>query len=46
VETLPSYLCGAWRAGAGDGRPVADAVTGAPVTRVSSEGMYLPSAVY
>jgi oxepin-CoA hydrolase/3-oxo-5,6-dehydrosuberyl-CoA semialdehyde dehydrogenase len=45
VETLPSYLCGAWQAGAGDGRPVADAVTGALVTRVSGDGLDLAAAV-
>lgn len=45
TETLQSYLEGAWRSGTGDGTPVADAVTGAPVTRVSSEGLDLPAAV-
>ncbi|TMR25136.1 phenylacetic acid degradation bifunctional protein PaaZ [Nonomuraea turkmeniaca] len=43
--TLPSYLEGAWRAGAGAGTPVADAVTGELVTRVSSEGLDLAAAV-
>ncbi|WP_155342518.1 phenylacetic acid degradation bifunctional protein PaaZ [Acrocarpospora pleiomorpha] len=45
TETLPSYLEGAWRRGAGAGTPVADAVTGATVTHVSSEGLDLAAAV-
>jgi oxepin-CoA hydrolase/3-oxo-5,6-dehydrosuberyl-CoA semialdehyde dehydrogenase len=45
IETLPSYLCGTWRSGAGEGTPVADAVTGETVTRVSSEGLDLAGAV-
>jgi oxepin-CoA hydrolase/3-oxo-5,6-dehydrosuberyl-CoA semialdehyde dehydrogenase len=45
IETLPSYLCGAWRAGAGEGRVVRDAVTAAPVVRVSAEGLDLAGAV-
>ncbi|MFI7705113.1 phenylacetic acid degradation bifunctional protein PaaZ [Nonomuraea sp. NPDC049480] len=43
--TLESYLEGTWRAGAGEGVPVADAVTGESVTRVSSEGLDLAAAV-
>jgi oxepin-CoA hydrolase/3-oxo-5,6-dehydrosuberyl-CoA semialdehyde dehydrogenase len=43
--TLHSFLEGAWRAGAGEGVPVADAVTGETVTRVSSEGLDLAAAV-
>ncbi|MEO3858626.1 phenylacetic acid degradation bifunctional protein PaaZ [Acrocarpospora sp. B8E8] len=45
TETLPSYLEGAWRRGGGAGTPVADAVTGATVTHVSSEGLDLAAAV-
>ncbi|MGP3911439.1 phenylacetic acid degradation bifunctional protein PaaZ [Nonomuraea sp. 10N515B] len=43
--TLPSYLEGAWRTGAGEGTPVADAVTGELVTRVTSVGLDLAAAV-
>ncbi|MEV4016239.1 phenylacetic acid degradation bifunctional protein PaaZ [Nonomuraea angiospora] len=45
MSTLESYLEGAWRAGGGEGVPVADAVTGEIVTRVSSEGLDLAAAV-
>ncbi|MGN9842491.1 phenylacetic acid degradation bifunctional protein PaaZ [Nonomuraea sp. H19] len=45
MSTLPSFLAGAWRGGAGEGVPVADAVTGETVTRVSSEGLDLAAAV-
>ncbi|MFG2076127.1 phenylacetic acid degradation bifunctional protein PaaZ [Nonomuraea maritima] len=45
MQTLPSYLEGAWRTGVGDGVPVADAVTGEVVTRVTSEGLDLAAAV-
>ncbi|MDP4502272.1 phenylacetic acid degradation bifunctional protein PaaZ [Nonomuraea turcica] len=43
--TLPSYLEGGWRTGAGEGTPVADAVTGELVTRVTSDGLDLAAAV-
>ncbi|MGP3963976.1 phenylacetic acid degradation bifunctional protein PaaZ [Nonomuraea sp. 3N208] len=43
--TLPSYLEGAWRTGTGEGTPVADAVTGELVTRVTSDGLDLAAAV-
>ncbi|TMR97106.1 phenylacetic acid degradation bifunctional protein PaaZ [Nonomuraea basaltis] len=43
--TLRSYLEGAWHTGAGEGVPVADAVTGETVTRVTSEGLDLAAAV-
>ena len=45
TETLQSYLAGRWQAGSGEGVPVADAVTGDLVTRVSSEGLDLAAAV-
>ncbi|MET9242515.1 phenylacetic acid degradation bifunctional protein PaaZ [Nonomuraea sp. NPDC003709] len=45
MSTLESYLEGAWRAGGGEGVPVADAVTGEIVTRVSGEGLDLAAAV-
>jgi oxepin-CoA hydrolase/3-oxo-5,6-dehydrosuberyl-CoA semialdehyde dehydrogenase len=45
TQTLPSYLCGAWQTGAGEGRVVRDAVTAEPVTRVSSDGLDLAAAV-
>ncbi|MEQ4723657.1 phenylacetic acid degradation bifunctional protein PaaZ [Nonomuraea sp. B19D2] len=43
--TLRSYLEGSWRAGTGEGVPVADAVTGEIVTLVTSEGLDLAAAV-
>lgn len=45
AAVLPSYLVGSWRRGAGEGSPVADAVTGEVVTRVSSKGLDLAAAV-
>ena len=36
---LQSYVCGAWRDGAGEGALVRDAATGAPVARVDSGGL-------
>jgi oxepin-CoA hydrolase / 3-oxo-5,6-dehydrosuberyl-CoA semialdehyde dehydrogenase len=45
TETLPSYLCGAWQVGDGEGRVVRDAVTAEPVTRVSGDGLDLAGAV-
>jgi oxepin-CoA hydrolase/3-oxo-5,6-dehydrosuberyl-CoA semialdehyde dehydrogenase len=45
VALLPSYLAGTWTTGAGEGTPVADAVTGETVTRVSSTGLDVGAAV-
>lgn len=45
TDTLPSYLSGAWVHGSGEGRPVADAVTGDTVTNVTSDGLDLGAAV-
>jgi len=45
IETLPSFLAGAWQAGSGEGSTVADAVTGETLCRVSSAGLDLCSAV-
>ncbi|WP_248963835.1 phenylacetic acid degradation bifunctional protein PaaZ [Sphaerisporangium perillae] len=45
IARLPSYLEGVWRTGSGEGTPVADAVTGETVTRVTSEGLDLAAAV-
>lgn len=45
METIESYLLGDWRRGAGEGRPVVDAVTGEPLARVSAEGLPLAEAV-
>ncbi len=45
TSILPSFLGGSWQTGTGDGSPVADAVTGEPLCRVSSEGLDLGGAV-
>ncbi|HET6626862.1 MAG TPA: phenylacetic acid degradation bifunctional protein PaaZ [Nocardioidaceae bacterium] len=45
TELLPSYIAGAWRTGQGEGATVADAVTGEPVVRVTSDGLDLTTAV-
>jgi oxepin-CoA hydrolase/3-oxo-5,6-dehydrosuberyl-CoA semialdehyde dehydrogenase len=45
TEVLPSYIAGSWQTGQGDGTTVADAVTGEPVVRVTSDGLDLPAAV-
>ena len=45
TDTLQSYLNGTWQAGTGEGVLVVDAVTGEPVTRVTSEGLDLGGAV-
>ncbi len=45
TDVLPSYLCGAWQAGAGEGETIRDAVTGEPVVRVSTDGLDLAAAV-
>jgi oxepin-CoA hydrolase/3-oxo-5,6-dehydrosuberyl-CoA semialdehyde dehydrogenase len=45
TEVLPSYIAGTWQAGRGDGATVADAVTGEPVTRVTTDGLDLAAAV-
>ena len=45
TEMLPSLIAGTWTTGHGDGVTVNDAVTGEPVTRVSSEGIDLAAAV-
>jgi oxepin-CoA hydrolase/3-oxo-5,6-dehydrosuberyl-CoA semialdehyde dehydrogenase len=45
TEVLPSYIAGTWQSGQGDGTTVADAVTGEPVTRVTSDGLDLAAAV-
>ncbi|MDF0600430.1 phenylacetic acid degradation bifunctional protein PaaZ [Psychromarinibacter sp. C21-152] len=42
---LESYLDGAWRAGQGEGRPLANAATGAPHARVGAEGLDLAAAL-
>lgn len=39
MSTLESYVAGRWQAGADDGEPVLDAVTGQEITRVSSHGI-------
>jgi oxepin-CoA hydrolase/3-oxo-5,6-dehydrosuberyl-CoA semialdehyde dehydrogenase len=38
-QHLPSFLAGTWAAGSGAGSPIADAVTGDEITRVSTEGL-------
>ena len=45
METIASYLLGEWKTGAGEGRTVADAATGAPLARVTSRGLPLKEAV-
>ena len=40
---LESYVAGGWFAAADDGAPVADAVTGETVVRVSSTGLDVPA---
>ncbi|MBB3663642.1 oxepin-CoA hydrolase/3-oxo-5,6-dehydrosuberyl-CoA semialdehyde dehydrogenase [Prauserella sediminis] len=42
---LRSYVGGHWQRGAGDGAPVCDAVTGAEVARVSSDGIDMAAAL-
>ncbi|MGH8111487.1 MAG: phenylacetic acid degradation bifunctional protein PaaZ, partial [Rhodanobacteraceae bacterium] len=39
VQKLESYACGQWQVGRDDGSVVCDAVTGAPVARVTSTGL-------
>ncbi|MEX2458342.1 MAG: phenylacetic acid degradation bifunctional protein PaaZ [Actinomycetota bacterium] len=39
AEKLPSYVAGGWKAGAGEGETVHDAVTGEEVARMSTEGI-------
>jgi oxepin-CoA hydrolase/3-oxo-5,6-dehydrosuberyl-CoA semialdehyde dehydrogenase len=45
TRLLESYVAGAWRTPTDDGAPVADAVTGAEVARVSSAGIDTRAAV-
>ncbi len=42
---LKSYIAGAWVEGAGEGRPVVDAVRGEPVCTVTSDGIDMAQAV-
>ncbi len=44
VKKLESYICGAWRAGDG-GQTQFNAITGAPVAQVSSEGIDFKAAL-
>ncbi|MGO9078168.1 MAG: phenylacetic acid degradation bifunctional protein PaaZ [Streptosporangiaceae bacterium] len=44
-EMLRSYVGGRWHVASGDGVPVRDAVTGAPVARVSSAGIDMAAAL-
>lgn len=45
TDVLPSLIAGEWLKGAGEGTPVADAVTGDPLVRVSADGLDLGEAV-
>jgi oxepin-CoA hydrolase/3-oxo-5,6-dehydrosuberyl-CoA semialdehyde dehydrogenase len=45
ARRLESYLAGAWRAGAGEGRLLRDAATGAPVARIGAEGLDFAEAL-
>lgn len=42
---LESYLSGAWRAGQGEGRPLANAATGKAHARIGAEGLDLAEAL-
>jgi oxepin-CoA hydrolase/3-oxo-5,6-dehydrosuberyl-CoA semialdehyde dehydrogenase len=42
---LESYLCGHWQTGAGEGAPLLDAATGAPVALIGSEGLEFAAAL-
>lgn len=45
TNVLPSYLAGSWQCGNDGGPVVSDAVTGEPITTVSSDGLDLKAAV-
>ena len=45
TNVLPSYLAGFWQCGTDGGAVVSDAVTGEPITTVSSDGLDLEAAV-
>jgi oxepin-CoA hydrolase/3-oxo-5,6-dehydrosuberyl-CoA semialdehyde dehydrogenase len=45
AAVLRSYVGGEWRAGAGEGTPVRDAVTGEEIARVSTAGIDLAAAL-
>lgn len=45
VRQLESYLGGAWRKGTGDGVPLLDAATGAPVAAIDSSGLDFAAAL-
>ena len=45
TNVLPSYLAGSWQYGNDGGPVVSDAVTGEPITTVSSDGLDLEAAV-
>lgn len=45
TRVLPSLIAGTWTEGRGEGVTVKDAVSGDPVTRVSSDGLDLGAAV-
>jgi oxepin-CoA hydrolase/3-oxo-5,6-dehydrosuberyl-CoA semialdehyde dehydrogenase len=45
MTLLRSYVSGSWTTGAGEGRPVVDAVTGEEVARVSADGLDMAGAL-
>jgi oxepin-CoA hydrolase / 3-oxo-5,6-dehydrosuberyl-CoA semialdehyde dehydrogenase len=45
MTLLRSYVGGAWRTPAGEGRPVLDAVTGEEVARISTGGVDMAAAL-
>ena len=45
MTLLRSYVSGSWTTGAGEGRPVLDASTGAEVARVSADGLDMAGAL-
>ncbi len=45
MTLLRSYVGGAWRTPAGEGRPVFDAVTGEEVARISTDGVDMAAAL-
>ncbi|MHA6344031.1 phenylacetic acid degradation bifunctional protein PaaZ [Roseivivax sp. CAU 1761] len=45
ARRLESYVSGAWRPGAGDGKPLRDAATGAVVAHIGAEGLDMAAAL-
>jgi len=45
TRVLESYLAGSWRPGKGEGKPLLDAATGAPVATIDASGLDLADAL-